>query len=585
MHTHSCANTKGAPTGGPKDTIPPKIVSVYPLQNTINVPTKNTEIKITFDEYIQVKEPNKNILLSPPQEKKIKTKIKGKSLIVTFPTDLDSSKTYSISFGSSIVDNNEGNKLGNYIYSFSTGSTIDSLLFSGTVIDNETLLPLEGISVSLYETPTDSCVLNKLPDAITKTDKWGYFSLTNLKNVPYAIFAFKDDNGNNKYEQDNELIGFADSLIRPTVVMKEKLPQLTIYDEKDTLGALSRPSELDLYLFKEKPTKQFIRNNGRPSLLNAFIKFNAPNVVIDSFSIKGVSNDKIIKVFNSTMDSLSFWIKDKNFKDDTLFLGIKYLKTDSLGTLVSTTENLKLIAPRVNKKKQEEEKRARKERGIQEERKDLLKFKLIALPETIEQTGYIFEFPFPLDSAISENISLKVANPKKIVTDEEFTFYQDSLNILNYILKPRSDFKIGHEYTLKIPEKIFTDINGFTNDSLENKLSLPTDDKLSTLSLMLQDVNTRYIIELINDKRDKVFRKQIINNDTTVVLKYLQAGKYSLRITEDLNGNEILDPGNLLIRKQPEKVRLYKLDDGKEIINIGERIDLEQTINLKKIFK
>ena len=128
----SCANTHGSPTGGPKDTIPPIVLATVPDSNSTNVPRDvKSSITLTFNEYIQLVDASKNILLSPPQKKRVKTRLKGKSLIVSFEEPLDSNKTYTIYFGSALADNNEGNVLSNYAYSFSTGAVLDSMLYSG----------------------------------------------------------------------------------------------------------------------------------------------------------------------------------------------------------------------------------------------------------------------------------------------------------------------------------------------------------------------------------------------------------------------------------------------------------------------
>lgn len=579
LHAGSCANTKGAPSGGPKDSLAPVVISIVPDSNARNVPRSKTKITITFNEYVQLKDASKNIVLSPPQKKKPIAKVKGKSIVITFPEELDSAKTYSLNFGSAIADNNEGNVLENFVYSFSTGNTIDSMLISGTIVDYATLLPLGDITVALYENPTDSSVFNTLPSAVAKSDKWGYFCARNLKPKPYAIFAFKDENGNNKYDPGNELIGFVDSLYTPDVVMKKGMPQLTIYDMKDTLACLMRPCELDLYIFRENPNQQYIRNSGRPTQRGAFLKFNAPDVVIDSFSIRGIRQDKIIKQFNKTFDSLAFWINDGGKIQDTLFLGIKYHKTDSLGVLVSTVENIKLIAP----KEKKNTKKSPAERK-NEERKDLLKFKLVAAPDKVEQDGYVFEFPEPLVKYDFDSIILKTSTPKKITTLQEFTVKQDSTDVRRFILRPTEPFKIGNDYEMIINKAFFRDINGFTNDSTYNKLSLPTEDKLSSLTLEMKNVDARYIVELINEKRDNVIRSYIINDDTNLLFPYLQKGVYSIRIMEDKNSNGLLDPGNILKKKQPEKVLLYRLADGKDTIELKERTDIEQTIDVKQMF-
>ncbi len=579
MHTSSCANTTGAPTGGPKDTIPPVITGVVPDSNAVNVTVNKTEITLSFNEYVQVKDAEKNIVLSPPQKKRPKTKIKGKSVVVTFDKDLDSNKTYSIYFGSAIVDNNEGNPLSNYVYSFSTGNTLDSMIYSGTVMDYATLLPQKGITVALYSQPKDSSVLNTLPDAITKTDNWGYFCFRNLKPVPYALFAFKDDNNNNLYDPGLESIGFSDSLITPSVVYNTELPQVARYDMFDTLNCLNRPSQSDIYIFKEKSSVQYIRSYKRVSQRGAYIKFNAPDVIIDSFSLQGVKSDRVIKEFNQTNDSLSFWINMPVQLPDTLHLGIKYHKTDSLGKNVPTVENLLLVAP-IKKK---EDKR-NKDRDEEVEREDLLKFNLSANPKTIEQEGYVFEFTEPLVSARYDTLSFTTSTPKGVKTQEKFTFVQDSMSVRKYIMKPVVPFKAGNDYELKIPQAAFRDINGFTNDSLNNKIMLPTDDKLSSITLEMTNVNARYIVELVNETRNKVFRKYTITGNKVLEFPYLDKGNYSIRITEDKNSNELLDPGSLLERRQPEMVRLYKLADGNDVIVLEERMDLEQRIDVQMLF-
>ncbi len=580
LHTSSCANTSGAPTGGPKDSIPPVIIAAIPDTNSRNVPTVKTQIVLTFNEYVQLKEANKNIFLSPPQQKAPKTKIKGKSVVITFPEDLDINRTYALNFGSSLADNNEGNPIENYVYSFSTGNTLDSMLISGTILDNETLLPVKGVSVALYEQPTDSCMMNSLPSAISRSDDWGYFCVRNLKPVPYAIYAFKDEIANHKYDSGTEMVGFLDSMETPTTVMHPGLPQMGMYSMKDTVECLARPSEYTIYMFKERTTLQYITNYKMFSKRGAYIKFNSQDAIIEKFEIEGVDNDKILKQFNQTNDSLVFWMNTNIKERDTLTLNIRYHKTDTLGKNVPTDEVLKLTPP-IEK---EEDKKPQKDKDGRTIRKDLLEFTLKADPKFIEQNGYVFEFKEPLIEARFDTISLVSSTPKGVKNQEKFTVIQDSMNICRYTLKPETPFVVGNDYILKIPEKVFMDVNNFTNDSLENKIILPTSDNASSMTLEMSNVNARYIVELVSEKRDKVYRKFIITNDCVLLFPYLDKGKYSVRITEDKNSNELLDPGSILDKRQPEMVRLYTLPDGETVITIEERTDLIQSIDVRELF-
>ena len=583
LHSSSCANTRGAPTGGPKDTIPPVVLNMEPDSNAINFPVVKGKITITFDEYVQLKDPSKNIILSPPQKKRPKTSIKGKSIVVTFEEPLDSNTTYSLNFGNAIVDNNESNPLPFFTYTFSTGTTIDTMMLSGNVYDYATLLPVEGATVSLYHNAKDSSVFNDLPAAVTKTDKWGYFVVRNIKNVPYRVYTIKDENNNNKYDPGLELVGFLDSLYTPNVIMEKGMPQLGIYDMKDTLACMSRPSEIELVMFPEKTTKQYIRDYKRVSERGSYIKFGAPNVQIDSFSIKGIKSSRVLQQLNATKDSLCFWIKDGSMIDDTLFVGIKYLKSDSLNNLVPTAENLKFILPKALRNKDKSNDRSKQD-NKEKKRKDLLELSLKATPETLDQDGFVLEFPEPLLVAKQDSLRFTMIDPKQQKFNAPYTFTRDTADLKRYILMPVDEFKKGNEYELFIPQFAFKDIYGNTNDSTMLKVSLPNDEKLSSIAMQLTNVDTKYIIELVNDTRDNIFRRYTVTKDSTLLFPYLKEGDYSIRITQDLNANGRLDIGDVLAGKLPEKVRLYRLPGGEAIIKVGERMDIEQSVDLKELF-
>ena len=150
---------------------------------------------------------------------------------------------------------------------------------------------------------------------------------------------------------------------------------------------------------------------------------------------------------------------------------------------------------------------------------------------------------------------------------------------------PQEKLLPGWEYFMKIPHRKFTDINGFYNDSTEVKVSLPNDDKLSSISLVLTGVKNKYIVDLLNEQRSSIIRSYTIDKDQTLLFPYVKAGKYSIRFTEDRNRNGIVDTGNLLEHRQPEKVLFYKLEDGKSLIDIPEMAEFEQKIDLEEMFK
>lgn len=578
LFSHSCANTTTPPSGGPKDTIPPVLVELYPYPGAKNVPVHKTQLMFKFDEFVTVKD-QQSIFLSPPMEKRPKFRLKGKAVIVSFENDLDSNRTYTLDVTNAIADNNEGNMFPGYTLAFSTGQHLDSMMITGTVQDCNTLMPMKGVTVMLYKDHADSAIFKHRPDAAGKTDDWGFFCLRNIQDTVYRLYAVKDDNNDNMYQaENNELIAFCDTLVRPVTIVNDSLPEIIKYLMTDTVACLARKSEFELNMFRETPSKQMIVNKERLGERTAYITFMAPYADIDSIWIKGVPAEKLITQFNLERDSLEIWVNDPKKQPDTLFLYVDYMKTDTLGALVPFTEEVKLAKPRQLGAAKSSSRDIKKEDTT-------AVFSVTAEPETIEQYGYVIEFKYPLVQSAFDSLVFRSVNPRQQEATEKYTFMQDSLNLRKYIVRPVSKLLPGYEYFLKIPHRKFMDINGFYNDSLEVKVSLPNDDKLSSMSLVLTDVRNKYIIDLLNEKRDKIIRSYTVEQDATLLFPYIKAGKYSLRITEDLNRNGLVDTGNLLEHKQPEKVKFFKLQDGTSLIDIPEMTELEQTIDVGEMFK
>ncbi len=575
--SHGCANTTTPPSGGPKDTIPPIVTAIYPGLGATNIPREKTKLILEFNEYVKVQDA-KSLFLSPPMEKAPTYKLKGKNVVISFEEPFDSSRTYTLDVTNAIVDNNEGNPFPGFTLVFSTGDVIDSMMVTGLVQDCNSLQPLKGATVMLYKDHADSAVFLKRPDAAVKTDEWGFFCIRNVKDTLYRMYAVIDENNNNKYDPDAEKIAFLDSLVHPVVVVNDSVPELLKYDMKDTAACLARKTEYELNVFREKPSKQMIVNKERVGDRTAYITFMAPYAQVDSLWIKGVPQDRIITQFNILKDSLEIWVNDPKPQPDTFYVNVKYMKTDTLGLQNSTVDVLKLVNPN------------RKTFG-KSSRKDIKHEDTIAVfttdakPETIEQYGFTLEFKYPVVESAFDSLVFRSVNPKQVETVGKYTVEQDSLNLRKYIVRPVGKLLPGYEYFLKVPHRKFKDVNGFYNDSTEVKVTLPNDDKLSSMSLVLSNVNNKYIVDLLNEKRDNVLRSYIIDKDQTLLFPYLKAGKYSIRITEDINRNGIVDTGNLLEHKQPEKVRFYKLEDGTFLIDIPEMMELEQNVDVAEMFK
>ena len=578
MFPSGCANTTTPPSGGAKDTIPPVLVKTYPLPGSVNVPTHKTQVKFTFDEYVVVKDAN-NIFLSPPLEKKPKYRMSGKTLVVSFESDLDTNTTYTLDITGAVADNNENNWYEGFTLVFSTGSQIDSMCMTGLVQDCNTLMPIKGATVLLYKDHADSAIFLHRPDAAAKTDDWGYFSLRNIKDTIYRVYALKDANNNNKYEPDQESVAFLSDPYHPSTVFNDSLYEFKKFNMKDTALCLARKTDVELNVFREKPSKQFIVKKERVGLRTAFLTFMAPNAQVNSMKIKGLPAEKLISQFNPQKDSLELWVNDQRKMPDTLFLQINYDKTDTLGNLVPTDEVVKLALD----KKMRAEMQKSSQRDIKHA-DTIAVFKGEVDATTVEQYGFTMEFKYPLIQDAWDSLVFRSVNPRQQEKIERYKVTQDPNNLRKFTIMPREKLMEGFDYYLKVPHRKFRDVNGYWNDSTEMKVTLPNDEKLSSISLEMNNVKHRYIVDLLNEKRDKVIRSFTVDNDQTVLFPYVSMGKYCIRITEDSNKNGLVDTGSILEHRQPEKVMFFKIKD-QFLLDIPERTEYVQKIDMEELFR
>ena len=580
MFPWGCANTTTPPTGGPKDTIPPVLRKVEPLPATVHVPTKKTKLRFTFNEYVKIKDAN-GVYLSPPLEKKPKAVIKGKSLEVSFESDLDSNTTYTLDLTGALADNNEGNLFPGYTLVFSTGAQIDSMCLTGLVQDCNTLMPVKGATVVLYKDHSDSAVFLRRPVAAAKTDDWGFFSIRNIQDTLYRVYAIKDENNNNMYDPESERIAFLDTLFRPTTVYNDSLYEFKKFDMKDTALCLARFPQIELNLFRETPSKQFIVKKERVGPRTAYLTFMAPHARIHDLRIKGLPREKLIRQFNLQQDSLELWVNDQRKMPDTLHLVVKYDKTDTNGVLKPQEELVKLTYS-----KELRAELMKKERNYRDRKHEdtIAVMTTQADPTRVEQYGFEIEFKYPLIRDAWDSLKLTAINPRQQESAGKYDVIRDSTNLRMFRVMPRERFQPGYDYILKIPHRGFRDVNGYYNDSTQLKVTLPNDEKLSSVTLELSGVHNRYIVDLLGEKRDKVIRSFIVDSDGPLVFPYLKQGQYCIRITEDKNRNALVDTGELLARRQPEKVLFFK-PDGEVLIKVLERAEMIWKINLEEMFR
>jgi hypothetical protein len=234
----------------------------------------------------------------------------------------------------------------------------------------------------------------------------------------------------------------------------------------------------------------------------------------------------------------------------------------------------------------EEESTLKKDKDKQKQAPDtVFKLQVSANDETVEQLGVSLTSTLPLLQVHRDSIILEETNPKGQKSQKAFRFKQDSSDIRRYIITPEQALIRGYEYELTIPQGSFINLYKLPNEKASAKFKVPQAENLSLLDIRLSGVEDRYIVELTDEKGSRVYRTYHTDKEGSLLFPYLQAGKYMIRITCDKNRNGYADTGNLLARKQPEVVRFYESTPGNKVFEIPESAEIEQHIDLKKMFQ
>ncbi|MEG1607551.1 MAG: Ig-like domain-containing protein [Mucinivorans sp.] len=627
-----CA-TISSPTGGPRDSSAPILLRTIPAPYTTNFTGKR--IELCFNEYVQLKDQSKFFMMSPPAQLKPVLTLKGRSVVVEFQEPLDSNATYRLDFGSSIVDNNEGNKMVDFTYTFSTGPVVDSLLMAGQMIDAFTRDTIISGMIFFFDAKADSLsqdsvMFRSRAEALFRSDSSGYFVADILRDKPYRIYGLADENGNQLYEPGTDMIAFADTTFNPM----ELDGFLFEYDSLTRRAELSNP-QVVFELFKEEPVKrQTLIEHKRPMRQKLTMVFNAPHPTIDTLNINGVPDGWLIKDWNKRGDSLTMWVNPPTKDDfdhlaDTLRARLSFQKHDSVWQFFSHGQNLSFNykAPIVVKKKvvetkviKQTRKNRRKNRTIttadslqfrrdslamdsahQAELKALnpFKFTVNAKQTFVPLDDIIFDFDVPVlkvDPARIKldrihNVEAKGKSKARIdTTSHPFTFVRDSSSIYRWRL--HSKWTEGDSYRLFIPDGVFNNIAYQSNDTLKSTFTVAKREKYGTLNIsMLGDTSMKssYILELVkpnsNKKYSLVRRVADLRAGQKFVMPFVDLGEYRLRVIEDRNHNGVWDTGSLTMRRYPERVRMWSEQaSGVSTIVAKENWEIEVPVDLKHIF-
>lgn len=575
---YSCASI-GRPDGGPLDETPPRFIGSTPAVGALN--NTKTKVSLSFDEFIKLEKANEKVVISPPQVQQPEIKASGKKISVNLLDSLKPNTTYTIDFSDAIVDNNEGNPLGNFAFTFSTGSAIDTMEVSGTLLEASNLEPVKGMLVGMHSNLSDTA-FTKLPfDRVARTDSRGHFTIRGVAPGKYRIFGLMDADQNFAFSQKSEALAFNDSLVIPR--WEERIRQDTTWVDSLTIDTVVErkytyylPDNVILRSFKEDLFSQYLVKNERltPEKFTLYFAAKADTLPV----LKGLNfdeRDAFIIEKNLTNDTIHYWVKDSLlYKQDTLSLSLNYLYTDTLNQLVPRTDTLNLVAKTV-KKAVDEPKKKKKKKG-EEEEPEPTKFLHVStyIPSTMDVYDYIsLSFDEPIASFDSAAIHLK----QKVDTlweDIPFTFEQDSLQLRKYNLY--YEWEPTREYEFSVDSTAFHGIYGLFTDKIKQNIKVRSLEEYGAIYFNVSGCDSIAFVELL-DTQDKVVRKvPVVNGQADFY--FLNPGKYCARLINDTNGNGVWDSGEYETKRQPEMVYYYP-----QILEPKANWEVEQTWDVKAL--
>ena len=592
-----------SPEGGPRDTIPPVIVNLVPDNFTTEF--KGNRIYIEFDEFVQLKDQNKEFFTSPAMKKKPTLSIKGKGVVVQIRDTLLENTTYALNFGSSIRDNNEGNPLNSMRYVFSTGTEIDSLMCSGYTADGYKADSVSKTFIwffpadSLPDTPGyDSTMFNLKPSVIARAENNGIFIAQNLKPIRYRIYAYQDKNDNQMYDPGTDLAGFADGEWNPA-----EMPDFAIWFDSLRMYPSAEP-QLYFRMFTDVTFKrQLLQSSTRPLQHQAILNFGAARPVIERIVFDSIPEDKVIlDPLTKGRDTVALWFNvPAGDLPDTIKGEITYFRHDSIRQLERVTEPLKLAWKFVETKEQEREReRLEKEREraekegeefVEPKKENPFKFKMQTSGEINPENHLTIEFDYPvvqLDSAAVVLTSVEEGNDPKggkggKETRQPVTFERDTVNMRKWFIK--SDWKEATKYNLMIPAGAVTDVAGQQNDTIKGSYTSFDHEKYATVivNVTTKGDGRKYIVQLTNASGALQQEKRGVT-DGQVQFNYVPAGEIKIRVVEDDNGNGIWDSGNIVERRQPERTELYVNDKGEDTFVTKANWEMELDVDMNRLF-
>ena len=502
----SCARV-GSPVGGAKDSIPPQVISSNIDSPRVNVPRDIRELRIDFDEYITLKDINKQLIISPPLKqitKMLPSGMGNKFLLIKWADTLKENTTYNFNFGNAIVDNNEGNPLGYYNFAFSTGPKIDSLYISGelkSLLNEKDKKVEEGsLVVGLYQ-EKDSMDYRQKPYYITKADPDGYFELNFLAPGNYRVLAFEDSNSNSVYDIGKEKVGFL----------------------KDKISLDKSISGLDINLFPSRKPLKYVEMKEVPGGVLMTFEGNPDDVKVLSLNEK-LKDYKVTHEPKS--DSAMIWF------DAT---------AQNIG--ITNNENLKFSY----------------DNGVKKDSVSLF-YRLNAKNEMSVTNNRGNLLAPQQDFVVTSNYFVDKIQPEKwsLVADsirQEFTAEISDKNPFEIHIK--SDFKEGKKYSLTIPKETVSSFYETINKSYRFDFEADKVENYGNFLLTLEnEPKQKFWTQLISESGIVAYSKYGVEKE--INFKSLKPGQYDLRILVDENENGLWDSADFADNIFAEPVYLFE---------------------------
>ncbi|WP_449023345.1 Ig-like domain-containing protein [Prevotella pallens] len=565
----SCARM-GSPDGGWYDETPPKILGTSPANGSDDVNSK--KVTILFNEFVKLDNPTEKVVVSPPQLEAPEVKVSGKRITVALQDTLKPNTTYTIDFSDAITDNNEGNPLGNYTYSFSTGTRIDTMEVAGYVLEAQNLEPIKGILVGLYSNLSDTAFQHEPMMRIARTDGNGHFVIKGVAKGDYRIYALQDMDGNYKFNQPGEKIAFTPEIIMPS--FKPDVRQDTIWRDSLHISDIKQvpythflPDDVVLSAFTQIQTNRYFLKAERKEPNHFTLFYSYGNAELPE--IKGLNfNEKNAFIVEPSLnqDTITYWLRDTMLvNQDTLHMQVSYLANDSLGKLVKQTDTLEVLSKvpyekRLKQQKEEYDKwKKQQEKSKKKGEPYLTKYPATPLEVRIKNGTQIApdENPtFILPSPVAICDTSKIHLYEKVDTLWQRAKYQfGSIPGIPRQYKLVGAWNPGHEYSLELDSATFIDIYGKASPKVKQSIKVSSLDEFSTLIVSLQRMEGKNcLLQLLNESDKPI--KEVVAKNNEATFYYVKPGTFYLRLIVDENDNGVWDTG-LYNTRQPEAVYYY----------------------------